>query len=174
MSHQVENIHWPAGRDRGAVVTRACAASHHFLSFEVRQILLNRVEDGKLPLIDEHHDACAGDGLGQRGDAKDAVRSHWGFRFDFLKTDSVECGHVSVPRDQGDNSGSFAGIGEFLHANGDSRRDGRRPLPAAAGSGAQRRPGLRCRRKALQTRLSDFSLRVDRFYTTRMKSLSQL
>ncbi len=101
------------------------SAPCHFLSFEIGQILLYRIEQRDLTLIHKHHDSGAGNRLRKRCDAKDGIGQHGGFGFDLPKPDGVECGNVSMASHGRHDSGRFAGVGKLFHANRDVRKPDR-------------------------------------------------
>ena len=120
------------------------------LTVELRQILLDRVVQLHLALVDQHHQRGGRDGLGLRGDPEEAVGLHRLLRGDVGVADRLGVEHLVLVGDQHDRAGQLVLVHEGLHARPPGDRRGRRAFPVP-----EKQRGRRFRRQAPPARRAD-------------------
>ncbi len=93
----------------------AVAADRQLLASKLRQMPLDRVVHGQLPLVRKDHNAGGRDRLGHRSDAEEGVFGHHLAGLDVAQADRLVAEHLIVATDNGDRAGDLALVNELLH-----------------------------------------------------------
>ena len=87
---------------------------------EFRQVLLDRIVERQLAVIDQQRDGDCGDGLAHGRNPEDVVGLHLPARADVRMADGAKVKHRVFRGQKRDDAGNFARVDECLHRRRDS------------------------------------------------------